>query len=119
MPDRWSMFVISEIRNICGCFLDPTTQKTPQPARCPTSDMYARQAIFKNRRELAVVFRLLDLNGDGKLGQDEVKKACGMLNKNLPEGRKIDAEDLFSIMDANEDGAVSVDDFCECWRQAQ
>jgi Ca2+-binding EF-hand superfamily protein len=85
----------------------------------PTYEMYAHQAIFKNRRELAVVFRLLDLNGDGKLGQDEVKKACGMLNKNLPEGRKIDAEDLFSIMDANEDGAVSVDDFCECWRQAQ
>lgn len=76
------------------------------------------EAIFKNRRELAVVFRMLDLNGDGCLGKEEVKKACEMLNKKLPEGRKIDADDLFRIMDTKQTGTVSVDDFCECWRQA-
>uniref|UniRef100_A0A7S1HG69 Serine/threonine-protein phosphatase n=1 Tax=Hemiselmis andersenii TaxID=464988 RepID=A0A7S1HG69_HEMAN len=75
------------------------------------------EAIFKHRRELAVVFRILDLNGDGTLGMEEVGTACELVNKNLPEGRKIDAEDLFRIMDSKGTGTVSVDDFALLWKK--
>jgi len=78
-------------------------------------DDHSMGLLFSNRRELGAIFQLMDRNNDGKLSREEVQFGCEMLNKKLPGDIRIDADQVFDLMDTNKSGMVNVDEFVAAW----
>jgi len=81
-----------------------------------STDEGMNMLLMEKREILLAVFRLLDEDGDGFLSKEEVMAGCELLNDRLaPDAQKLDAEQIFKLIDADGGGSVSVSEFCHVW----
>lgn len=85
-------------------------QKRPQEREESETILFDRikRAIASKGMDLEQAFKYFDTNGSGKLSMPELKAALGNLKITLP---KRELCNIFSIFDANHDGAISVMEF--------
>lgn len=80
-------------------------------AACLDSSTYTQESTEK------AVFRLLDRDGDGRIGQGELKRALGWTNGEVSSQPELPPADLdfisqiISVADADKDGFIGTEDF--------
>jgi Ca2+-binding EF-hand superfamily protein len=82
--------------------------------RAHDSDIHRHDAetLAENREMLLTVFRFLDANGDGTLSEKEFRAGLDLLNRRLPETRRLkDPDNLFKKLDDDGDGEIGFEEF--------
>jgi Ca2+-binding EF-hand superfamily protein len=75
------------------------------------------EILHANHKMLMTVFKFLDFNGNGFVDVKEFVTGMDLLNKRLPEERRLkDPEGLFQKIDRHGKGKISVEDFAEVFR---
>ena len=64
-------------------------------------------------QNLKQIFRIFDLNNDGKINQEEMDKITKDLSKLFKEDRETLATGIFKEMDTNNDGEISEEEFIQ------
>jgi len=73
------------------------------------------QVLYHNHQQLLAIFRKFDVDQDGFIDAKEFAAGCELFNRTL--GHDIfDSKELFDVMDLDKDGAISLNEFCECFR---
>eukprot|EP00930_Biecheleria_cincta_P094865 TRINITY_DN8647_c0_g1_i1.p1 TRINITY_DN8647_c0_g1~~TRINITY_DN8647_c0_g1_i1.p1 ORF type:complete len:584 (+),score=109.02 TRINITY_DN8647_c0_g1_i1:335-2086(+) len=83
------------------------------------------QQIYEQRRreklvgELTASFHRFDIDGDGRISRNELMEASGVDLQSLYQSLKLDnPEEIFSALDVDGTGEISIDEFCEGVLQA-
>ena len=79
------------------------------------------ESLYKNHETLTTVFRFVDKDGSGKIDRKEFTKAVNLLGQleGAETKLQLDADVLFSIMDFDGDGSISLNEWCESFRIVQ
>lgn len=63
-----------------------------------------------NARALEAMFKMIDIDGNGKVDFEEFKRGCTLLNHRLQRGDRFDASKLFSALDQDKDGCIGFEE---------
>jgi len=76
--------------------------------------LYKQEEMKKMMPDLQKLYEDLDENKDGRVTLDEIREASDDLKNQLKDSLQADSvEELFQMIDADEDGKVDVGEFCE------
>ena len=75
--------------------------------------------LFENHDELAAIFKIFDIEEDGRISQGEFIKACNLLNHYLPKDKQVSSVQLFEQADANKNGFVDYEEFCSLFNKKE
>lgn len=76
------------------------------------------ETIYRQRKTLETIFRILDTDNSGVLSTEELREGCALLTKHtgaIPMSEK-DLDDLVDAMDMNRDGSINFNEFLESFR---
>jgi serine/threonine-protein phosphatase with EF-hand domain len=83
------------------------------------TDHAVSDALYQNKEELEMVFRLIDKDCSGHLSMEEFQEAIDILNKHAKKKNIISPEkavELAKAMDVDKDGSISFNEFLEAFR---
>lgn len=71
--------------------------------------------LYSHRQQLETIFKSFDTDGNGLISRQEFDEGCQLLNKSLPEGHPhfSDPGKLMGIVDFDNDGEISINEFLE------
>lgn len=75
------------------------------------------ETLYRNKRSLEAIFRIIDKDNSGYISLDEFADACNLIKEHLQSPMTKDQlEDLCKLMDLNKDGMVDLNEFLESFR---
>ncbi|XP_041972706.1 serine/threonine-protein phosphatase rdgC [Aricia agestis] len=77
------------------------------------------ETLYKNKRSLEAIFKILDKDNSGYITLEEFSEACNLLGKYMPNPMTQEQlVDICRLMDINKDGLVDLNEFLESFRLA-
>eukprot|EP00012_Vannella_robusta_P004854 CAMPEP_0206194876 /NCGR_PEP_ID=MMETSP0166-20121206/7481_1 /ASSEMBLY_ACC=CAM_ASM_000260 /TAXON_ID=95228 /ORGANISM="Vannella robusta, Strain DIVA3 518/3/11/1/6" /LENGTH=514 /DNA_ID=CAMNT_0053611979 /DNA_START=1496 /DNA_END=3040 /DNA_ORIENTATION=- len=77
------------------------------------SDDTRKVELFAKHEQLAAVFKIFDIEKDGRVSKREFITACNLLNHYLPkEKQTTNSAQLFELADHNKTGDIDYEEFC-------
>ncbi|CAH2091935.1 unnamed protein product [Euphydryas editha] len=78
------------------------------------------ETLYKNKRSLEAIFKILDKDNSGYITLEEFSEACQLLGKYMPNPMTQEQlVDICRLMDINKDGLVDLNEFLESFRLAE
>ncbi|XP_061378763.1 serine/threonine-protein phosphatase rdgC [Danaus plexippus] len=78
------------------------------------------ETLYKNKRSLEAIFKILDKDNSGFITLEEFSEACQLLGKYMPNPMTQEQlVDICRLMDINKDGLVDLNEFLESFRLAE
>lgn len=81
-----------------------------------SSDQVEIHEIYENKREVETIFKLFDVDGDGIITAEELRRGFNCLNKNrTPEQQLRNPDEVLRIIDFDSNQSVDMNEFFEVW----
>nr|QDR51029.1 retinal degeneration C [Manduca sexta] len=78
------------------------------------------ETLYKNKRSLEAIFKILDKDNSGYITLEEFSEACQLIGKYMPNPMTQEQlVDICRLMDINKDGLVDLNEFLESFRLAE
>ncbi|KAJ2950668.1 hypothetical protein O0L34_g8929 [Tuta absoluta] len=78
------------------------------------------ETLYKNKRSLEAIFKILDKDNSGFITLEEFSEACTLIGKYMPNPMTQEQlVDICRLMDINKDGLVDLNEFLESFRLAE
>ncbi|GBP41668.1 hypothetical protein EVAR_31986_1 [Eumeta japonica] len=78
------------------------------------------ETLYKNKRNLEAIFKILDKDNSGFITLEEFSEACQLIGKYMPNPMTQEQlVDICRLMDINKDGLVDLNEFLESFRLAE
>ncbi|KAG6463231.1 hypothetical protein O3G_MSEX013754, partial [Manduca sexta] len=95
---------------------DPDTRKV----RYMDTFELSTTTLYKNKRSLEAIFKILDKDNSGYITLEEFSEACQLIGKYMPNPMTQEQlVDICRLMDINKDGLVDLNEFLESFRLAE